>query len=139
MWLGKGYGVNLAATNDYDDGTGNRSSHNAHLTILARSGVPGLVLWVLLLGVVAASLVHGYFQAQAAKQDVLAKLNVWVLAYWLAYLVNASFDVYLEGPQGGIWFWCLTGFAIALNVEQRMVFARTRVKRRVAARAAARG
>ncbi|MPY74213.1 MAG: O-antigen ligase domain-containing protein [Alphaproteobacteria bacterium] len=139
FWLGKGYGVNLATAADYDDGTGNRSPHNAHLTILARSGVPGLVLWILVLGVVSASLVHGYFQAQAAKQDVLAKLNVWVLAYWLAYLVNASFDVYLEGPQGGIWFWCVTGFAIALNVEQRMVFARTRVKRRVAARAAARG
>ena len=28
----------------------------------------------------------------------------------LAILINASFDVALEGPMQGIWFWCLVGF-----------------------------
>jgi hypothetical protein len=37
----------------------------------------------------------------------------WIFAYWLAALVNASFDVYLEGPQGGIWFWSVIGLGIA--------------------------
>jgi hypothetical protein len=36
-----------------------------------------------------------------------------ILAYWLAMLVNASFDVYLEGPQGGIWFWSVFGLGLA--------------------------
>lgn len=126
FWLGRGFGVDLASIGGFEDGTGNRSPHNAHLTILARSGVPGMVLWLVFLGVVGASLTQGYFRAQAAGLDVLAKLNVWVLCYWTAYLVNASFDVYLEGPQGGIWFWCVTGFAIALNIEQRVLMARPR-------------
>jgi hypothetical protein len=34
-------------------------------------------------------------------------------------MVNATFDVYLEGPQGGIWFWCVFGFGIALMEVQR--------------------
>jgi hypothetical protein len=25
-----------------------------------------------------------------------------------------SFDVYLEGPQGGIWFWSIIGLALAV-------------------------
>jgi hypothetical protein len=36
-----------------------------------------------------------------------------VLAYWLASFINMSFDVYIEGPQGGIWFWSIVGFGIA--------------------------
>ncbi len=49
---------------------------------------------------------------------VLANVNLWILAYWLALIVNMSFDVYLEGPQGGIWFWCLVGYIIALTLYQ---------------------
>ena len=50
---------------------------------------------------------------------MLANVNLWVLAYWMAFIVNMSFDVYLEGPQGGIWFWCLIGFAIALTQAEK--------------------
>jgi hypothetical protein len=141
FWLGKGNGISLAESNDYDDGTGNRSPHNVHLTVLARSGVPGLVLWIMALGAVSLSLVKGYFRAQAMGHDVLAKLNIWVLAYFMAFLVDASFDVYLEGPQGGIWFWCLVGFAVALNIEQRSLLARPRrhQHQQVRKQAAARG
>ena len=32
-----------------------------------------------------------------------------LLAYWAAFLTNAAFDVYLEGPVGGVWFWCVFG------------------------------
>jgi hypothetical protein len=34
-------------------------------------------------------------------------------------MVNAAFDVFLEGPQGGVWFWCLIGFGIAALEAQR--------------------
>ena len=34
-------------------------------------------------------------------------------AYWLAFLINGSFDVYLEGPMGGIWFWTVYGIGVA--------------------------
>jgi len=42
-----------------------------------------------------------------------ARIHLWILGYWCAFLVNGSFDVFLEGPQGGIWFWSLTGLGIA--------------------------
>jgi hypothetical protein len=120
FWTGKGYGINLADADGYQLGSGDlRSPHNGHLTILARSGVPGLAAWVLLQGLFVVGLVRAYRRAAAAGQEVWARLNLWVLAYWAAFMVNAAFDVYLEGPQGGIWFWSLFGFGLALMLVQR--------------------
>ena len=89
------------------------------MTVLARAGVPGLVLWVLLQGTFAWSLATAYFRARRDRQEWWARVNLWVLAFWLAFMVNASVDVFLEGPQGGIWFWCLIGFGIAALEAQR--------------------
>ena len=33
--------------------------------------------------------------------------------FWLAFHLNAAFDVYFEGPMGGIWFWTVFGTALA--------------------------
>ncbi|MFC5849697.1 O-antigen ligase family protein [Deinococcus petrolearius] len=120
FWTGKGYGVNLADADGYqlDDGA-LRSPHNGHMTILARSGVPGLLAWALLQLTFALSLLRAYRRAARAGQALWARLNLWVLAYWTAFMVNTTFDVYLEGPQGGIWFWCLFGFGLALLLAQR--------------------
>jgi len=68
----------------------------------------------------ALALLHAYRRARRNGREDLAKLNLWVLAYWWAFfMVNAGFDVFLEGPQGGIWFWSLFGFGLALLIEQK--------------------
>ena len=122
FWTGKGYGINLADSDGFQvvrEGALLRSPHNTHLTILARSGVPGLALWVLLQAAVFFSLLRAYFRAQGAGRPVLANTNLWLMAYWMAFIVNMTFDVYLEGPQGGIWFWSLIGFTIAVTLAQK--------------------
>lgn len=127
FWTGKGYGINLADADGYQvdaDGT-LRSPHNGHLAILARSGVPGFAAWALLQAWFALSLLFAYRRATVAGHEVWAKLNVWTLAFWAAFMVNTSFDVYLEGPQGGIWFWSLFGFGIALLETQRRLYKST--------------
>jgi hypothetical protein len=121
FWPGKGFGINLA----YDDGiepfsySPTRSPHNGHLTVLARAGVPGMVLWILLQLGFAVSMLVGFVRARHIGQHTRASLFAWILGYWMAFMVNASFDVYLEGPQGGIWFWCVFGYGIALIVHQQ--------------------
>jgi len=119
FWMGKGYGVNLAVDDGFITVSGrNRSPHNGHVTVLARSRVPGLVLLTILQGTIAVTLLRRYFQALRSGLTVLARVNLWIMAYWVASIVNMSFDVYLEGPQGGIWFWCLVGYIIALTLTQ---------------------
>jgi hypothetical protein len=51
-----------------------------------------------------------------AKQSHSQQWEGWLstlLIFYLAALVNASFDVYLEGPMGGIWFWTVFGIGMA--------------------------
>ncbi len=121
FWSGKGYGINLANSDGYQvyQDQSLRNPHNGHLTFLARSGVPGFLAWVALQLAFGFSLLRAYARARATGQTTWANLNLWLFAYWLAFLVNATFDVYLEGPQGGIWFWSVFGFGLAALETQR--------------------
>lgn len=118
FWTGKGFGINLT----YEDGierdpdNPSRSPHNGHLTVLARSGVPGLALWLGIQFCFGVTMLVGCLRARQNGEERRASLFAWILAYWLAFNVNASFDVYLEGPQGGIWYWCVIGYGIALSL-----------------------
>lgn len=121
FWTGKGYGINLADDDGFQ-GTGSevlRSPHNVHMTILARAGVPGLTLWAILHGLFCVGLVRAYLRARRLGLHWWAAFDLWILAYWTAFLVNASFDVFLEGPQAGIWFWSLVGVGLALIEYQK--------------------
>jgi O-Antigen ligase len=138
FWTGKGYGINLARDDGFVVGDRDRplrSPHNGHLTILARSGVPGEALWLLLQGGFALALLRAYRRAVRSSRDWWARVNLWVLAYWATFVVNAAFEVSLEGPHGGIWFWSLFGFGIAALSAQsaEAALARRRQAPRVAA------
>lgn len=121
FWTGKGFGINLEEDDGYITlaGQESRNPHSAHLAILARAGVPGLVMWILLQVLFAVRLFRAHQQARAVGATWWARVDAWVLAYWAAFLVNGSFDIYLEGPQGGIWFWCVFGMGLALITLQR--------------------
>jgi len=117
FWTGKGFGINLAV----EDGppgitaedTALRSPHNGSMTVLARMGVPGALLWLALNLSFAIRLLAAYRQANQAGLRFWTGVNLWIFCFWLATMVNLSFDVYLEGPQGGMWFWAAMGLGLA--------------------------
>jgi O-antigen ligase len=86
-----------------------RSPHNSPLTFLARSGVPGFALWVLLQTFWAGAMLSSYIKASQRQMALWSAFFSWLVAYWLAFMVSASFDVFLEGPMAGIPFWSLFG------------------------------
>jgi hypothetical protein len=116
-WTGRGFGINLADADGFA-GTGSnprpptRSPHNAHMTLLARAGIPGLVLWGLVLLSWFGMLLQSLLMARARGQKDWANLFLFIGCYAISILINATFDVTLEGPMQGIWFWCLFGFGI---------------------------
>jgi hypothetical protein len=115
FWMGKGYGINLATADGFqlDPVTqALRAPHNGHLDVLARSGVIGFGLWIAFLAAFALSMIRSAILARRRGDIFWAQIITWILAYWAASTVNATFDVYLEGPQGGIWFWTLTGIGL---------------------------
>jgi hypothetical protein len=133
FWTGKGFGVNLADEDGFQVGSAGeaplRSPHNGHLTMLARAGVPGLLLWVMFHLCFAATVGAAYVAARRRGAWEWARIDLWILAYWAAFVSNAAFDVFLEGPQGGIWFWCLIGLGVAAVQQQRAAMTFDRLRR----------
>lgn len=115
FWNGKGFGVNLADDDGFQVMSDHslRSPHNGHLTILARTGVPGFALWVAAQLAWALMIFDAFIRAARAKERRWMGIFVCLLAYWAAFIANISFDVFLEGPVGGIWFWVLFGVGLA--------------------------
>jgi O-antigen ligase len=115
FWTGKGFGINLARDDGFHLGLERalRSPHNGHLTILARAGVPGFLLWLLVQASWLRAMSRAYRASRSAGRERWARLFLFLTAYWLAFLVNSTFDVYLEGPMGGVWFWTVFGCGLA--------------------------
>jgi hypothetical protein len=115
FWTGRGFGLNLAEA----DGFGAirlahplRSPHNVHMTILARAGMPGLALWWALLASWFGMMMRTMWIARRRGQTDWAALFLFIACYDMAIVINATFDVTLEAPMQGVWFWCLIGLGI---------------------------
>jgi hypothetical protein len=122
FWTGKGFGVNLANDDGFqvEEEELLRSPHNGHLTILARAGVPGFTLWVLLQMTWVLGILASYVRTVRRGDRRWGGVFIFLLVYWLAFMTNAAFDVYLEGPMGGIWYWSMFGVGVgAVKVYQR--------------------
>ncbi len=115
FWMGKGYGINLANDDGFQVEADNslRAPHSAHFEFLARSGVPGLILWIAVLATFAATVLGGARRAARSGDRFMLAVLGWLFVYWVAAVLNMSVDVYLDGPQGGIPFWCIYGAGIA--------------------------
>jgi hypothetical protein len=116
FWTGKGFGVNLADADGFQSTLDHslRSPHNSEMTVLARMGVPGLLLWTLLQGAFGIGLLRATWAYRGTGDAQLAIVGAMLFVYWVAILVDTSFDPYLEGPQGGIWFWVVVGLGLVV-------------------------
>ena len=115
FWTGKGFGVDLAEEDGFVLGgvRPNRYPHSVHMNLLARTGVPGLLLWVSVLIIWARAMLQCYADSRRVGHQKWAALFLFIFGYWASFVVNASFDVFLEGPMGGVWFWSLMGVGLA--------------------------
>ncbi len=116
FWTGKGFGINLADSDGFQVLADHslRAPHNGHIALLARGGVPLIVVWGLIQVAFAIGLFRASRRALAAGRTLLVQVAGWTFALWVAALINMTFDVYLEGPQGGIWFWSLIGLGLVV-------------------------
>jgi len=114
FWDGKGFGVNLADDDGFQVEADHslRNPHNGHLTILARGGAPMLSLWALCQLTLGYGLISGAISARRRGDLHWFGWHMFLFVYCLAFLVNASFDVFLESPVGGIWYWTVYGVGI---------------------------
>jgi O-Antigen ligase len=124
FWTGRGFGLNLADADGFQDGDhpnlpALRSPHNVHMTVLARAGFPGAALWLGFLTSWFAMMLQAMLTARRRGQSEWAGLFLFASCYAASFVINATFDVALEGPMQGIWFWCLVGFGIGSAMVYR--------------------
>ncbi len=115
FWTGRGFGFNLGEGTGFDplgDGLV-RNPHNGHVTVLARAGVPGAVMWLLLQLSWAGSILAKHFRSKAKGQVEWAGIFLTLLAFWIAAMTTTTFEVIIEGPTGGIWIWSMYGVGLA--------------------------
>jgi hypothetical protein len=112
FFIGKGLGMNLAADDDIitlDDSL--RSPHNFHLNIMARLGVLLFIVWTYFL----IQLLKPLFKKQLQGRRLL------IGCILLAFIINASFDVFLEGPMGAFPFWTWMGLYLLTEDQESLV------------------
>lgn len=103
FFQGKGLGMSLSETDEVvSEAEEVRSPHNFHLTVMARFGVPIFFLWLFWLFL----LFKPMFKRQLEAKTLL------ISTVLLAFIVNASFDVFLEGPMGAFPFWTWVGLLL---------------------------
>jgi hypothetical protein len=112
FFIGKGLGMNLATDDDIitlDDSL--RSPHNFHLNIMSRFGVLLFMIWMYFL----IQLLKPLFKKQLQGKRLL------IGCILLAFLLNASFDVFLEGPMGAFPFWTWMGLYLLIEDQEYLV------------------
>ncbi len=114
---GKGFGVNIADADGFQtaadlEGIKLRSPHNVHMNVLARSGVMGIGIWTASHLAWFLTMMISYQIARKHRLYRWTGFFLWIMIYVLACHINGSFDVYIEGPAGGIWFWTLVGIGL---------------------------
>ena len=121
FWKGKGFGINLADDDGFQVLADHslRNPHSVHMTMLARGGVPMECLWAAVQVTFVATVLTEMSRARRAGQPMWEGLFFFLGVYWLAFLINGSFDVFLEGPMGGIWFWSVYGTGIGAALVHR--------------------
>jgi hypothetical protein len=122
-WAGKGFGINLAADDGFmvgNDESAHISPHCIHMSVLARMGVPGLIFWGMTLLAWFWQVVSAYWSARHFPDPVWKMLFTVVLAWFAAAVVNASFDMAIEGPMMGVWFWSVYGLGIVLAADFKL-------------------
>lgn len=108
LWLGLGFGQDLADQflrryyADSSDDFNSRSPHNFLVTLVARTGVVGLLCFLTVLGAITSRALR----ARRLAPDSGASAR-WLAPF--AIFVSACFGVVLEGPMGAVVFWTVLG------------------------------
>jgi hypothetical protein len=117
LLAGAGFGLNLAAeVNVFDEGEDSlRNPHNTHLSVLARMGALGTLLWILVWGGWYWRMAAACRRLRHTTRHADGQMGGVCLVVVTAVLVAAVFDPLLEGPQVAIPLWSLFGIGLTIT------------------------
>ena len=120
--VGRGFGPDLVTSTKYTFGGDrpNRNPHNIAITVLARMGLVGLVLWLGFYVAIFRELLAGIRRADRQGDAWSRDVCTFVLIYAVAVLGASLFSVMLETPFVAIPYYFLLGCGLSISVRQLM-------------------
>jgi hypothetical protein len=119
--FGIGFGTDLTAPfglqTDVEDGRPLRSPHDFLLTVFARTGLVGVALWSVWIGLWLRQALGGIRAASRGGNSAEADYRLWLMVFPVAMIVAALFGVVLEGPYGAIPCYLLLGMSLRASAE----------------------
>ncbi len=90
-----------------------RQPHNSHLTVLARLGLLGLTLWVILHVYIVSRFIYA-LRRRGNGDRRLHELILWLFFYYIIAMFEASVQPGFEFSSGAIPFYFLTGVSLGI-------------------------
>jgi hypothetical protein len=106
--IGRGVGENLALVSEIKvENDSLRSPHNFHLNILARFGFIVFFVWIWWITM----------HLNKINERKEKEFSILIIVVMMSFLINSTFDVYLEGPMGAFPFWSWVGILYLNDVD----------------------
>ena len=114
MFFGLGFGeplINFVMAG----GVEVRQPHNTHLTVLARMGLIGFIVWILILTRIF------YLLAMVVRHTAIGSLTrhtgLWFLAFYMIGLLLSSVQPWLEFSYGAVPFFIVIGYVVGWSTR----------------------
>jgi hypothetical protein len=116
LLVGEGFGKPLI---DFEgpEGVEVRQPHNTHLSVLARLGLIGILLWTLFHLSIVARFFRG-LRARGPSDETASSLVLWLFIFYVTAMVVTSVQPLLEFSYGAIPFYFLMGFALGVMRQE---------------------
>ena len=110
--VGEGFGEPLIDFKN-EEGIPVRQPHNSSLSVLARLGLVGLLVWLVFLVSVTRRFVHA-IRRRVEADDGVHQLVLWLFFFFVLAMIQTSVQPALEFSHGAIPFYFLVGFALGV-------------------------
>lgn len=90
-----------------------RQPHNTHLTILARLGIIGTIVWILIHSRILMLIIR--LTKRKKRSSFERTLSIWLFLFYTSSLLLTTFQPWLEFPHGAIPFFTFIGVIIGYH------------------------
>lgn len=113
--LGEGFGQPLLTEMDTNNPNGSvtRMPHNSSMSVLARLGVSGLVIWIALHLCLMMRFIYAFRQRRCCDKR-LSDFVLWFFLVYLLFMMCSFVEAPFEFPASAVPFYFLTGFALGV-------------------------
>jgi O-antigen ligase len=111
--VGAGFGMPLINYVDEETGAVVRYPHNSNITILARLGVIGFALWLLLHFSLLKRFFSAYAQRKSSDKQVY-EMVLWIFLFYITVMVAALVEAPFEFPSSAVPFYFFMGLGMGL-------------------------